>query len=120
MEVDDNGITTFVGVGLVIVDVSVSLEMTLVVPWYVERKGDLSWIFHGDRSVDISPECGFAVRGGLHDGGSSLFPLGTAISSLEHGESSEVVSYLSARYGEKPTNNRIFTEPTHRIAALAE
>jgi hypothetical protein len=41
-EVDDNGITAFIMVGLDIVDISVSLEMALVVPWYVERESDIS------------------------------------------------------------------------------
>lgn len=58
MEVDDDGMTAFIGVALVIVEISVSLEMTLILPWYVEREGDLSYNW-GERGVDGLPKCRF-------------------------------------------------------------
>jgi hypothetical protein len=57
VEVDHDGVTAFIWAGLVIIDidVSVSLEMTLIVSWYVERESDLSFIW-GDGGVDRFPE----------------------------------------------------------------
>ena len=88
VEVDDDGITAFIRIGLGIVDVSVSLEMALVVPWYVERESDISLIW-GDRSSKM-PVC--EVEGGPNDGGSSQFPSKNAILWLEDRGSSGVVS----------------------------